>query len=165
MKVEIKMGCDMNFDLAHLQPCSLRKKSGPVNVSLCLQILPNIATVTIYNMNNFKPLVILFIVKKKPRVIDCQGFNLWWKRFCFIVYYTCADLGGGGLWGDLIPPSLQNSNSLNMPQTPTSLPPLPWQTQKNCWSPYPGKLFWMWACYITITEDNHDNCTCYWSSS
>lgn len=75
MKVEIKMGCDMNFDLAHLQPCS-GKKSGSINVSLCLQNLANITTVTIYNMNDFKPLMILFIDKKKNRVIDCQGFNL-----------------------------------------------------------------------------------------
>lgn len=74
MKVEIKMGCDMNFDLAHLQPCSLRKKSGPVDVSLCLQILPNMATVTIYNMNDFKPLMILFIDKKKPKGNRLPGF-------------------------------------------------------------------------------------------
>lgn len=73
MKVEIKMGCDMNFDLAHLQPCS-GKKSGSINVSLCLQNLANITTVTIYNMNDFKPLMILFIDKKKKQGNRLPGF-------------------------------------------------------------------------------------------
>lgn len=139
MKVEIKMGCDMNFDLAHLQPCSGKSLVRSMflyvyKFYLTWQLLQYIIWITLSHWWFYS------LTKKNPRVINCQGFNLWWKRFCFIVYYTCADLGGGGLWGDLIPPSLQNSNSLNMPQTPHLPPPFTLANTKKLSVPLPWKI-------------------------
>lgn len=158
------MGCDMYFDLAHLQPCS--GKSLVWSLFLYVYKIYPTSQLLQYIIWMTLPLMILFIDKKKQGN-RLPGFWPVMKKilFNFIVYYTCADLGGGGVWGDLTPPSLQNSNSLNMPQTPPPPFPLSLANTKNCRSPYPGKLFWMGACYITITEDNHDNCTCYWLSS